>query len=113
MQARGRGGWTTPGAADGTGARFAAARDEILEAVERAGHRLELDRRMRENPLAVLGVSAGVGFLLGGGLWPLLRPFLKATARGICTPANLLGIAAAFAARDSVEPIREGDLPKS
>jgi len=79
-------------------ASLAALRDEVAAAVERAGRQLELERRMRERPWMVLGVSAGVGFLLGGGLWPVLRPFARAAARGLLSPANLVGLVAAVSA---------------
>ncbi|HYG66871.1 MAG TPA: hypothetical protein VD838_04400 [Anaeromyxobacteraceae bacterium] len=48
--------------------------------------------------LAVLGVAAAAGFVLGGGLWPLLRPFVKATARAALSPTNLLAVGAALGA---------------
>jgi len=53
---------------------------------------------MQENPMAVLGVAAAAGVVLGGGLWPILRPFVKAAARAALSPTNLLAIAAALGA---------------
>ncbi len=80
------------------GAALASMRDEVLRAAERIGRELEIERRLRENPAAVLGVAAGVGFLLGGGLWPVLRPFVRAALRSALSPANLMAVAAALAA---------------
>lgn len=81
---------------------------EAREAARRLGEELDLDRRMAENPMAVLGVAAAVGFVVGGGVWPLLRPFLKAAVRTALSPANLLAIGAAVgamrAARAPEEP---------
>jgi hypothetical protein len=36
--------------------------------------------------------------VLGGGLWPLLRPFVKAAAKTALSPTNLLAIGAAIGA---------------
>jgi hypothetical protein len=72
--------------------------DEARQAVSRFAEEVELDRRMQESPMAVLGVAAAVGVVLGGGLWPLLRPFVKAAARAALSPTNLLAIAAAVGA---------------
>jgi hypothetical protein len=71
---------------------------EAREAAARLSESLELERRMEETPLAVLGVAAAVGVILGGGLWPLLRPFVKAAARSALSPANLLAFGAAVGA---------------
>jgi hypothetical protein len=71
---------------------------EAREAARRLGEQLELERRMEENPMAVLGVAAAAGFVLGGGVWPVLRPFLKAAVRTALSPANLLAIGAAVGA---------------
>ena len=71
---------------------------ETREAIGRLAEELELDRRMQESPLAVLGVAAAAGFVLGGGLWPVLRPFVKAAARTALSPGNLLAIGAAVGA---------------
>lgn len=94
-----------------------ALKDEVLDAVEEARQRLELDRRMRENPWAVLGVAAGAGFVLGGGLWPVLKPVLKAVGRTAFTPANLVALAAAVGAMRAAQgraaaPKGEGAAPK-
>jgi hypothetical protein len=48
--------------------------------------------------MAVLGVAAAAGFVLGGGLWPVLRPFVKAATRAALSPANLLAVGAAVGA---------------
>ena len=46
----------------------------------------------------MLGLAAGAGFILGGGLWPALRPLVKAAGRAALAPPNLLAIAAAIGA---------------
>lgn len=71
---------------------------EAREAVGRLAEELEIERRMEESPMAVLGMAAAAGFVLGGGLWPVLRPFLKAAVRSALSPANLLAIGAAVGA---------------
>lgn len=75
-----------------------AVKDQVVEAVQRARERLELDRRIQENPWLVLGLAAGAGFVLGGGLWPALRPVVRSAARAALSPANLLAVAAAIGA---------------
>ncbi len=77
---------------------LSALKDEVVDAVEEARQRLELDRRMDESPWLVLGVAAGAGFILGGGLWPVLKPVLKAAGRTALTPTNLVALAAAVSA---------------
>lgn len=72
--------------------------DQALEAWGRFAEEVQLERRMQESPMAVLGVAAAAGFVLGGGLWPVLRPFVKAAARAALSPANLLAIGAAVGA---------------
>jgi preprotein translocase subunit Sec61beta len=72
--------------------------DQAREAWERFSEEVELDRRLRENPMAVLGVAAAAGFVLGGGLWPVLRPFVRAATRAALSPTNLLAIGAAVGA---------------
>lgn len=72
--------------------------EQAREAWTRFADEVELDRRMQESPMAVLGVAAAAGFVLGGGLWPVLRPFLKAATRAALSPANLLAIGAAVGA---------------
>lgn len=76
----------------------AALKEEILRKAGQASERLELERRMAENPWMVLGLAAGAGFVLGGGLWPALRPLVKAAGRWALAPANLLAIATAVGA---------------
>lgn len=71
---------------------------EAREAAARFAESIELERRMEETPLVVLGVAAAVGLVLGGGLWPLLRPFVRAAARTALSPANLLALGAAVGA---------------
>ncbi len=75
-----------------------AVKDQLIDAAQDARERFEIDRRMRENPWVVLGIAAGAGFLLGGGLWPVLKPVVKAAGRTALSPTNLLAIAAAFGA---------------
>jgi hypothetical protein len=77
---------------------ISSMKDQVVDAVQAARERLEIDRRMREDPWLVLGVAAGAGFVLGGGLWPLLRPMVKAAGRAALSPSNLLAIAAALGA---------------
>jgi hypothetical protein len=72
--------------------------EQARDAWGRFAEEVELERRMRENPLAVLGVAAAAGLVLGGGLWPLIRPFAKAAARAALSPANLLAVGAAVGA---------------
>lgn len=64
----------------------------------RFAEEVELERRMQETPLQVLGVAAAAGFVLGGGLWPVLRPLVKGALRAALSPANLLAIGAAVGA---------------
>lgn len=71
---------------------------EAREAVERLVAEWEIDRRMREDPYTVLGIAAAAGFVLGGGLWPLVRPFARAALRSALSPGNLLAIGAALGA---------------
>jgi hypothetical protein len=84
-----------------------ALRQEITAAAQRVAEQLELERRMQENPMAVLGIAAGAGFVLGGGLWPLLRPFVKAAAKGVLSPSNLMAITAALGAMRAAADRRE------
>lgn len=72
--------------------------EQAREAWGRFAEEVELERRMRESPMTVLGVAAAAGFVLGGGLWPVLRPFVKAAARSALSPANLLAVGAALGA---------------
>lgn len=82
--------------------------EQAREAVERFVDEVELERRIQENPMAVLGVAAAAGFVLGGGLWPVLRPFARAALRTALSPANLLAIGAAIGAM-KVGAAAEGD----
>ncbi len=72
--------------------------EQARDAWGRFSEEVELDRRMQETPMAVLGVAAAAGFVLGGGLWPVLRPFVKGAFRAALSPANLLAIGAALGA---------------
>lgn len=85
--------------------------EQAREAWGRFSEEVELERRMRENPMAVLGVAAAAGFVLGGGLWPALRPFVKSVARAALSPANLLAIGAAVGAMRAArgDEILEGE----
>src|SRR5436309_11104603 len=75
-----------------------ALKDEVVAAAKNVGEKLELERRIDENPLAVLGVAAGAGFLLGGGLWPLLKPIVKGVSRSLLSPSNLVAVIGAIGA---------------
>jgi hypothetical protein len=94
-----------------------AVKEQVAEAVQMARERLEIDRRMRDDPWLVLGLAAGAGFILGGGLWPALRPLVKAAARAALAPPNLLAIAAAvgamLAGQAEEEEATEGEAPTS
>jgi hypothetical protein len=72
--------------------------EQARAAVERIAQEIELERRIQESPLAVLGVAAAAGFVLGGGLWPVLRPFARAAIRTALSPGNLVAIGAAIGA---------------
>lgn len=94
---------------------FSAVKDQVVDAVQEARERLEIDRRMRENPWLVLGIAAGAGFVLGGGLWPALRPIVKAAARAAIAPSNVLAVAAALGAMRAARGAEEepgGEAPK-
>jgi hypothetical protein len=71
---------------------------QARETWDRFAEQVELERRLAENPMAVLGVAAAAGFVLGGGLWPVLRPFVRAATRAALSPANLLALGAALGA---------------
>jgi hypothetical protein len=94
------------------GETLRALKEEAREAAERLVEQLELERRMRERPLQTLGMAAAAGFILGGGLWPVLRPFAKAWIRAAISPANLLamgvGLAMRSVERDRTETVGEG-----
>jgi hypothetical protein len=85
-----------------------ALKDQLVEAAQQASEKLEIEKRVQENPWMVLGVAAGAGFLLGGGLWPVLRPLVKAAGRTAMSPSNLLAIAAALGAMRATQS-SEGD----
>ena len=84
--------------------------DEARETLGRFAERIELERRIREQPLTVLAVAAGAGFVLGGGLWPAVRPIVKGAVRAAMSPANLLAIGAALGAMRAAED-REDAAP--
>lgn len=81
--------------------------EQAREAWDRFAEEVELDRRLRENPMAVLGVAAAAGFVLGGGLWPVIRPLVRAATRAALSPANLLAIGAAVGALRAAEHRQE------
>jgi hypothetical protein len=91
------GGGEEVGAAD-LGSTLSALAAEARQAASRVAESLELERRMAENPFAVLGVAAAAGLVLGGGLWPVLRVFLRAAARTVLSPSNLLSLGVAAGA---------------
>jgi hypothetical protein len=72
--------------------------EQARQAIQKFAEDVELERRMQENPMAVLGIAAAAGLVLGGGLGPLLRPFVKAAAKTALSPTNLLAIGAAIGA---------------
>lgn len=80
------------------GETFRSVAEQARDLWGRFAEEVELERRLRENPVAVLGVAAAAGFVLGGGLWPVLRPLVKTAARAALSPANLLAIGAAVGA---------------
>jgi hypothetical protein len=82
--------------------------EQAREAWDRFSEEVELERRLRESPMAVLGVAAAAGFVLGGGLWPLARPFVRAATRAALSPANLLAIGAAVGALRAASQREEG-----
>ena len=86
---------------------LSAVKDQLLDAAQQASERLELERRVREDPWMVLGLAAGAGFILGGGLWPALRPLVKTAGRAALSPSNLLAIAAALGAMRAAQTERE------
>jgi hypothetical protein len=71
---------------------------QARELWDRFGREVELERRMRETPMTVLAIAAGAGFVLGGGLWPVLRPLVKSATRAALSPTNLLALGAALGA---------------
>jgi hypothetical protein len=75
-----------------------AIKEQLTDVVQRASERFDVERRIQENPWMVLGIAAGAGFVLGGGLWPALRPIVRAAGRAALSPSNLLALAAAFGA---------------
>lgn len=87
--------------------------EQAREAWGRFSEEVELERRMQENPMPVLGIAAAAGFVLGGGLWPAIRPFVKSVARAALSPANLLAIGAAVGAMRAAsrEDVLEGSEP--
>ncbi|MFL5263266.1 MAG: glycine zipper domain-containing protein [Anaeromyxobacteraceae bacterium] len=87
-----------------------ALKDQLVDAAQQASEKLEIEKRVQENPWMVLGIAAGAGFLLGGGLWPALRPLVKAAGRTAMSPSNLLAIAAAFGAMRAAQS-SEGEEP--
>jgi hypothetical protein len=79
-------------------AALCSVAEQARKAWSRFANEVELERRMQEGPMQILGVAAAAGFVLGGGPWPVLRPFVKAMARTALSPANLLAIGAAVEA---------------
>jgi hypothetical protein len=72
--------------------------DQARVLAGRIEERLELERRIEEQPWMVLGTAAAAGFVLGGGLWPMLRPVVRGAARALITPGNVLALMAAVTA---------------
>jgi preprotein translocase subunit Sec61beta len=87
--------------------------EQAREAWDRFSEEVELERRLRESPMAVLGIAAAAGFVLGGGLWPVVRPFVRAATRAALSPANLLAIGAAVGALRAAQREEEPAVPGS
>lgn len=84
-------------------------RDQAAAAARRVADELELERRLQENPMGTLALAAGAGFLLGGGLWPVLRPFARAAVRTVLSPQNLMALAAAAGALKAAQGAAASD----
>jgi ElaB/YqjD/DUF883 family membrane-anchored ribosome-binding protein len=56
--------------------------EQARDAWSRFAEEVELERRMQENPMQVLGVAAAAGLVLGGRLWPELER-LRTHAAGL------------------------------
>lgn len=64
--------------------------------------RLDLPRQMREHPYRTLAIAAGVGYVLGGGLFtPLTATLVRVGARAALVP--MLGTLGAVAAQEADE----------
>lgn len=113
MESSERAGAMMSGDVGGLGDALRELGGEAREAAARLSRSLDLERRMEETPLAVLGVAAAVGLVLGGGLWPLLRPFVKAAARSALSPANLLAVGAAVGAMRAASSRERGPVQGS
>ncbi|WP_242346687.1 hypothetical protein [Anaeromyxobacter terrae] len=96
---------------DEVGETLKSVTRQARDAVTRFADQVELERHMQERPMAVLGVAAAAGFVLGGGLWPVMRPFVKAAARAALSPTNLLAIGAALGALRAASG-GEGEMPQ-
>ena len=88
-----------------------ALKDQAMAAAKRLAEELELERRLKENPMGTLALAAGAGFLLGGGLWPVLRPFARAAVRTVLSPQNLVALAAAAGALKAAQGVTNGEAP--
>jgi len=87
------------------------ARAELMNAAEDAGAAMEelcrvfgtvVERQAQEAPYRVIGVAAGLGFVLGGGLaWKMIGGFLNVASRIAVTHAfeGWINAAVAHAAR--------------
>jgi hypothetical protein len=84
-----------------------ALREQLTAGAQRVAEQLELERRLRENPMGTLAIAAGAGFVLGGGLWPALRPFARAAFRTMLSPQNLVALAAAAGALKAAQAQHE------
>jgi hypothetical protein len=87
--------------------------EEARDAIGEIAERLEIERRMRESPMTVLAAAAAAGFVLGGGLWPALRPIVRTAARAALSPANLIAIGAAIGALRAAGEPDEVPAPES
>ena len=74
--------------------------DDVRKAAEKASPSKAVGRYYQENPFAVLAGAAGVGYLLGGGLFtPFTKRMLKFGAKALVIP-----LAAAQVRNLSAEP---------
>jgi hypothetical protein len=69
------------------GRDVAGLREELSGAAQELSSRVNLGRAVHEHPFRTLLVAAGVGYVLGGGLFtPLTRRLLGAGARALVVP---------------------------
>jgi len=60
---------------------------EIAEAASELYERLDIGRQLQEHPYRTLAIAAGIGYVLGGGLFtPLTGTLLRIGARAAMLP---------------------------